>query len=106
MGTPKDYFKSIDEYIWDDYNKRDRKGEWIKDEKGEPIIFHRRLKVHKEAPTLGGLALFLDITVEELLNSEDKEIKMAITKIRKEYEMRLINRGNEGDIFGLKQFIK
>ena len=113
------YFKSLYKKEWVDYNKRDKNGEWIKDETGTPKTFYRKDRLQIKIPTLAGLALELNITVDELMDIYNEilrpnyitiydvvEIKKAITKIRKEYELRLINRGNEGDIFGLKQFIK
>ena len=98
------YFKSCYEMRWIDENRRDKNGEWIKDENGTEKLFHKKEKLQIKIPTLAGLALELDMTVKEILESKNESIMLGITKIRKEYELRLINRGNEGDIYGLKQF--
>lgn len=60
--------------------------------------------------TVTGLALHLGFTTRQgLLNYEEKpefvdSIKRAKLKVEQAYENRLIDRGNGGDIFALKNF--
>lgn len=59
---------------------------------------------------ISGLAVYLDCDTQTLLNYEKKNdgffatIKRAKTKIESAWEQRLIDRGNGGDIFALKNF--
>lgn len=62
-----------------------------------------------EPLTITGLALFLDTTRKTLMEYQRKDkfadtIKRAKLRVENAYEKRLINRGNSGDIFALKQF--
>lgn len=66
-------------------------------------------KENKKHETITGLALWLDTTRETLMDyqKDDKfsdTIKKAKLRIENAYENRLIDRGNGGDIFALKQF--
>ena len=66
-------------------------------------------EANKKHVTLTGLALWLDTTRETLMDYQKNDeysdtIKRAILRIENAYEMRLIDRGNGGDIFALKQF--
>lgn len=59
--------------------------------------------------TITGLALWLDTTRETLMDYEkdvkfSDTIKKAKLRVENAYENRLIDRGNGGDIFALKQF--
>lgn len=63
----------------------------------------------KKPATITGLALFLDTTRETLMDYQAKDefsdtIKRAKLMIEHAYELRLIIRGNAGDIFALKNF--
>ncbi len=60
-----------------------------------------------EAATITGLALFLNVSKEKILNCPDSDnlseiYKYARLKIENAYEQRLIKRGNSGDIFALR----
>lgn len=60
-----------------------------------------------EPATITGLALFLKVPKEKILNCPDNDnlsdmFKYARLKIENAYEQRLIKRGNSGDIFALR----
>lgn len=62
-----------------------------------------------EPITLTGLCMAIGTTRDTLITYGKKDefvdtIKKARNKVENSYELRLINRGNAGDIFALKQF--
>ena len=106
----EDYFKSCYEEQWVDEPQRDEiTGEWLRDDKGKKIYKPVKKPVQVKHFTITGLALFLNTSRETLMNYEKKDeffdtILQGKQIIEKAYEERLINRGNGGDIFALKNF--
>ena len=106
-----DYFASCYEEQWVDEERRDEEtGELIRNEKsGTAKLFPIRKMVQIKHFKITDLALFLNTTRETLMEYSERDgfvdtIKKAKTMIESAYEDRLINRGNGGDIFALKNF--
>lgn len=57
-----------------------------------------QLEDYKEEPTIYGLALYMDMTIEELITSDDKEIKRTIYAINDRLERNLRIQGKVEDI--------
>lgn len=105
----EEYFDSCFEEQWFDEYKRDDNGDWILDDKGKRKEFHIKKKVQIKDFKITDLAIFLNTSRETLLDYQEKDeysdtIKKAKLRIESGYEDRLINRGNSGDIFALKNF--
>jgi hypothetical protein len=103
-----DYFASCFEEQWIDETRRDNFGNWIL-ENGKRKEFHIIKNIQVEDFTITGLAIFLNTSRETLLDYQNRDefsdtIKKAKLIVENSYEKRLINRGNSGDIFALKNF--
>ncbi len=109
----QEYFDSCFKEEWFEEFRRDEEtGHWITEEvkgKKQKKVFYVKKLVQIEEFTITGLAIFLDTSRETLLDYQHRDeysdtIKKAKLMIEKSYEQRLINRGNSGDIFALKNF--
>lgn len=112
-----EYFESCFEWEWREINKRDKNGKWITETKITKSgrkrtrlkTFLEKVRVQIEPFTITGLAIALDTTRELLCDYQKRDqfsdtIRRAKDIIVKSYEKRLIDRGNAGDIFAMKNF--
>lgn len=103
------YFESCFEMKWVDEDMRDEYGEFVYTKKGKKKQTHKLERKQTKPFKITDLALALGTTRDLLCDYEDKDefsdaIKKAKLMVEGDYENRLINRGNSGDIFALKNF--
>lgn len=92
-------------------NKGGRPPKYKTPEELEQLIdgYFAKCEATGEPITLTGLCMAIGTTRDTLITYGKKDefvdtIKKARNKVENSYELRLINRGNAGDIFALKQF--